>query len=243
MKLLFVNPVCLDPRVTDADATVVPQGLYYLAAQMLDAGFEAAILNLAQPSVTDPDSAFAEALDTFQPDFIGFSVTNPTRFSAMSLARTARQMRPQTVIVFGGPAPTFMVDYFFPPARPWILSSKGKVNRPACTGSRPGWTTRQKGSKKWAEFLPDSGSGVQGRKHAQAYRTGPADPGPGSAGASIPVLYVPAPGHVKGVSGCLHFLWITPVLGHPKRPVPFSGMVLRGDPNPCRQRHFPFLYQ
>lgn len=126
MKLLFVNPVCLDPRVTDADATVVPQGLYYLAAQMLDAGFEAAILNLAQPSVTDPDSAFAEALDTFQPDFIGFSVTNPTRFSAMSLARTARQMRPQTVIVFGGPAPTFMVDYFFSACQALDIIVKGE---------------------------------------------------------------------------------------------------------------------
>ncbi len=154
MKLLFVNPVCLDPRVTDADATVVPQGLYYLAAQMLDAGFEAAILNLAQPSVTDPDSAFAEALDTFQPDFIGFSVTNPTRFSAMSLARTARQMRPQTVIVFGGPAPTFMVDYFFPPARPWILSSKGKVNRPAWHWFTPWLDNTAERIKKMGRISP-----------------------------------------------------------------------------------------
>lgn len=113
MKFLFVNPVCLDPRVTDADATVVPVGLYYLAAQLLDAGFEAAILNLAQPGVPDPDVTFADALNAFQPDFIGFSVTNPTRFSAMSLARTARQMQPRTVIVFGGPAPTFMAGYFF----------------------------------------------------------------------------------------------------------------------------------
>jgi radical SAM superfamily enzyme YgiQ (UPF0313 family) len=126
MKLLFVNPVCLDPRVTDADATVVPVGLYYLAAQMLDAGFEAAILNLAQPGVTNPDTAFTEALDAFQPDLIGFSVTNPTRFSAMSLARTARQMRPQTVIVFGGPAPTFMADYFFSACNALDIIVKGE---------------------------------------------------------------------------------------------------------------------
>jgi anaerobic magnesium-protoporphyrin IX monomethyl ester cyclase len=113
MKLLFVNPVCLDPRITDADATVVPVGLYYLAAQMLDTGHEAAILNLAQADVKDPETVFAAAVESQHPDIIGFSVTNPTRFSAMSLARTARQIRPQTVIVFGGPAPTFMADYFF----------------------------------------------------------------------------------------------------------------------------------
>jgi radical SAM superfamily enzyme YgiQ (UPF0313 family) len=113
MKVLFVNPICLDTRVTDTDATVVPIGLYYLAAQILDAGFEAAILNLAHPGMTDPDAVFAAAVDSQQPDLIGFSVTNPTRFSAMSLARAARQIRPRTVIVFGGPAPTFMADYFF----------------------------------------------------------------------------------------------------------------------------------
>ncbi|MEX1298209.1 MAG: radical SAM protein [Desulfotignum sp.] len=128
MKLLFVNPVCLNPRVTDADATVVPVGLYYLAAQVLDAGFEAAILNLAQAELTDPDAAFTAAIASQQPDLIGFSVTSPTRFSAMSLARTARQMRPQTVIVFGGPAPTFMTEYFFStcPALDVIVKGEGE---------------------------------------------------------------------------------------------------------------------
>jgi radical SAM superfamily enzyme YgiQ (UPF0313 family) len=128
MKLLFVNPVCLDPRVTDADATVVPIGLYYLAAQILDAGFQAAILNLAQADVTDPDASFAAAIESQQPDFIGFSVTSPTRFSAMSLARTARQIRPQTVVVFGGPAPTFMADYFFSacPELNFIIKGEGE---------------------------------------------------------------------------------------------------------------------
>jgi anaerobic magnesium-protoporphyrin IX monomethyl ester cyclase len=128
MKLLFVNPVCLDIRVTDADATVVPVGLYYLAAQMLDAGLEAAILNLARADVPDPDAAFCAALQSQQPDVIGFSVTNPTRFSAMSLARTARKMLPDTVIVFGGPAPTFMADYFFStcPALDFIVKGEGE---------------------------------------------------------------------------------------------------------------------
>ena len=128
MKLLFVNPVCLDPRITDADATVVPAGLYYLAAQMLDTGFEAAILNLARADVTDPDAVFAAAVESQQPDIIGFSVTTPTRFSAMSLARTTRKMRPETVIVFGGPAPTFMADYFFGacPDLDYIVKGEGE---------------------------------------------------------------------------------------------------------------------
>lgn len=128
MKLLFVNPVCLDVRITDADATVVPVGLYYLAAQMLDTGFEAAILNLARADVADPDAVFAAAIESQQPDIIGFSVTTPTRFSAMSLARTARKLLPETVIMFGGPAPTFMADYFFGacPALDFIVKGEGE---------------------------------------------------------------------------------------------------------------------
>jgi anaerobic magnesium-protoporphyrin IX monomethyl ester cyclase len=128
MKLLFVNPVCLDVRVTDADATVVPVGLYYLAAQLLAAGFDAAILNLAQEDVADPENVFAAAVGSQQPDIIGFSVTAPTRFSAMSLAGAARKINPRTVIVFGGPAPTFMADYFFSacPALDFIVKGEGE---------------------------------------------------------------------------------------------------------------------
>lgn len=144
MKLLFVNPVCLDTRITDADATVVPVGLYYLAAQMLDTGYEAAILNLAQADVKDPEAVFAAAVESQHPDVIGFSVTNPTRFSAMSLARTARQMRPQTVIVFGGPAPTFMADYFFRlPGTGCHCQRRRRADQPG-PGSNPGQAVRQK---------------------------------------------------------------------------------------------------
>jgi anaerobic magnesium-protoporphyrin IX monomethyl ester cyclase len=111
VKTLFVNPMCLDRRVTDTDAQVVPVGLYYLAAQILDAGLDAAILNLAREEITDADAVFATALTAQKPDVIGFSVTNPTRFSAMSLAGAAKKMLPHAVIVFGGPAATFMADH------------------------------------------------------------------------------------------------------------------------------------
>jgi len=47
LKVLLVNPACLDRRITDDDATVVPIGLYYLAAQLLDGGMASGILNLS----------------------------------------------------------------------------------------------------------------------------------------------------------------------------------------------------
>ena len=111
MKILFVNPACLDQRVTDTDAQVVPIGLYYLAAQLLDAGFDAAILNLAQAQITDPELVFTTTLQKEKPDIIGFSVTSASRFSAMSLARTAKAPAPRTWIMMGGPGATFMAEH------------------------------------------------------------------------------------------------------------------------------------
>ncbi len=111
MKILFVNPACLDQRVTDSDAQVVPIGLYYLAAQILDAGFDAAILNLAQAEITDPELVFTTTLQKEKPDIIGFSVTSASRFSAMSLARRAKNLAPRTWILMGGPGATFMANH------------------------------------------------------------------------------------------------------------------------------------
>jgi len=120
VKVLFVNPACMDKRVTDDDALQVPIGLYYLAAQLLDQGIDAAILNLARPTgrkgsrePIDPLSLFRSALEQTRPDIIGFSVTNPSRINAMVCAGIARTLLPRAMIVFGGPAPTFMADHLF----------------------------------------------------------------------------------------------------------------------------------
>lgn len=127
MKVLLVNPACLDRRITDDDATVVPIGLYYLAAQLLDDDITAGILNLAsisaapapgndQAETAGPDAAlqtFEAAITREKPDLIGFSVTNPSRFSAMACARLAKTLLPEVTVVFGGPAPTFMAPHLF----------------------------------------------------------------------------------------------------------------------------------
>jgi radical SAM superfamily enzyme YgiQ (UPF0313 family) len=126
VKVLFVNPACLDKRVTDQDALVVPIGLYYLAAQLMDKGIPAPILNLAglegqaggglranKQTPPDPLDLFTATIQKEQPDIIGFSVTNPSRWNAIACAKAARKLLPNTLIMFGGPAPTFMADHLF----------------------------------------------------------------------------------------------------------------------------------
>ena len=57
MKILFVNPACHDKRISNEDAKVVPIGIYYMAALLLEKGFDARILNLA-PLGSDKKSLF-----------------------------------------------------------------------------------------------------------------------------------------------------------------------------------------
>ncbi|WP_321493523.1 B12-binding domain-containing radical SAM protein [uncultured Desulfobacter sp.] len=139
MKVLFVNPSCQDPRVTDPDALQVPIGLYYLAAGLLDRSRISGILNLAPSGPANPSAKgstekalalFTQAATQEQPDIIGFSVTSPTRLNAMACADKARQILPDALIVFGGPGATFMADFLFDacPALDVIVKGEGEIS-------------------------------------------------------------------------------------------------------------------
>ena len=163
MKVLLVNPACLDQRITDQDALVVPIGLYYLSAQLMAKGISAPILNLAgmsapqntgsdiRPgnSAPDPVALFKETIREQQPDIIGFSVTNPSRINAAACAAVAREIQPEVLIMFGGPAPTFMADHLFRacPALDLVVKGEGEISVSKLaaalqTARRQGDTTR-----------------------------------------------------------------------------------------------------
>jgi radical SAM superfamily enzyme YgiQ (UPF0313 family) len=139
VKILFVNPSCQDPRVTDPDALQVPIGLYYLAAGLLDQGWISGILNLAPAGPANPSAKgstqhalglFTRSIMQEKPDIIGFSVTNPSRINAMACAAKARQILPDCLIVFGGPGATFMADFLFDacPALDVIIKGEGEIS-------------------------------------------------------------------------------------------------------------------
>ena len=110
--ILLVNPSCLDPRISGEDARIVPMGLFYIGALLMEKGFDTEILNLADAG-EDPVGVFEKALETRKPDVIGFSVMNPNRWNAVDCAKTAKKILPEAVIVFGGPASTFLFEHLF----------------------------------------------------------------------------------------------------------------------------------
>lgn len=125
--ILLVNPACRDKRVTDQDDKVVPIGLYYIAALLMDNGFQAQILNLAEVD-NDPVEAFKALIADIKPGIIGFSITNPSRLNAIECTREAKTLLPDTAIVCGGPAATFLTDHLFKvcPDLDYIVTGEGE---------------------------------------------------------------------------------------------------------------------
>ncbi len=127
LYILLVNPACQDKRITDDDAKQVPIGLYYIAALLMENGFETAILNLAGCD-GNPDTEFIKTVRARLPDMVGFSVTNPSRINAMACARALKKKHPHVPVVFGGPAPTFLYEHLLDvcPAIDFIVQAEGE---------------------------------------------------------------------------------------------------------------------
>jgi len=126
-KILLVNSPCLDARQGE-DAGIVSLGLYYIGSLLIENGYNTKIVNLAD-NKEDHAALFQKILKDENPDVIGFSVTNPNRLNAMDCARAARKLLPDTTIVFGGPAPTFLFEYFLKacPDIDFIVIGEGEI--------------------------------------------------------------------------------------------------------------------
>ncbi len=128
MHIYLINPACLDPRITDDDARVVPMGLYYLGAVLKERGVEVTMVNLAV--VPDPLTHLETLLKQHRPDIMGFSVFNANRHCAMDAAVLSKQINPDVTVVFGGPAATFLDAHLFSvcPALDYIVRGEGETS-------------------------------------------------------------------------------------------------------------------
>lgn len=106
MKIFLINPYCLDERITDYDVKVVPIGLYYIGALLMEHGHDCRILNWFD--IQSRPHEVREALLQHRPDIIGLSILHANRWGGVDIARTAKKLLPDTSIVFGGPGATFL---------------------------------------------------------------------------------------------------------------------------------------
>ena len=110
MKILLVYPYFLESRLHAEDISVVPQGVYYIAALLNKHGYDAEILNWHAINKA-PHKIKAKLIET-QPDVIGFSILHANRWGGIEIARIARQINSEIKIVFGGIGASFLWKHF-----------------------------------------------------------------------------------------------------------------------------------
>ncbi len=110
MKVLLINPYCLEKRLDEDDISIVPIGLYYIGAVLKENSYDVEILNWY--NINETPHLIEETFRIKKPDVIGFSVLHANRWGAIEIAETAKKINPNTKIVFGGIGTTFLWDHF-----------------------------------------------------------------------------------------------------------------------------------
>ncbi|MBW2437261.1 MAG: cobalamin-dependent protein [Deltaproteobacteria bacterium] len=110
MKILLIYPYFLEDRRQLEDISVVPQGVFYIAALLKKHSYDVEIINWYNINEA-PQNIKSELLKK-KPDVIGFSILHANRWGAIDIARIAKQVNPKVKIVFGGIGATFLWEHF-----------------------------------------------------------------------------------------------------------------------------------
>jgi len=110
VKILLIYPYCLEDRLHEEDASVVPMGLYYVGAFLKANDYDVEILNWH--NIKEIPNIIKEKLEESKPDVIGLSILHANRWGGIEIARIAKQIDPKVKIVFGGIGATFLWEHF-----------------------------------------------------------------------------------------------------------------------------------
>lgn len=100
MRILLIYPYFIDERLLKEDIKAPPIGLYYIGAILKEKGYDVEILNWHDINKT-PDM-IGEVLLKKKPDVIGFSIVHANRWGGIEIAKIAKALLPDVVVVFGG---------------------------------------------------------------------------------------------------------------------------------------------
>ena len=112
MNILLIYPYPLYDRseAHEEDISVVPIGIYYVAAVLKKHRHEVEVLNWH--NIHKSPQRIVETLLEKKPEVIGFSILNANRWGGIEIARIAKKINPKVKIVFGGIAATFLWKHF-----------------------------------------------------------------------------------------------------------------------------------
>lgn len=110
MKIVLIHPYFIEHRSEEEEISAVPIGLYYICALLLEQGYDAEILNFYRDA--ENPLKIKEILERKKADIVGISVFNANRLGGVAIARLAKEVNPQSKVVFGGVGATFLWEHF-----------------------------------------------------------------------------------------------------------------------------------
>ncbi|MCX7733584.1 MAG: B12-binding domain-containing radical SAM protein [bacterium] len=106
MKFLLVNPADLERKMF---GFLQPQSLGYLASSIIMNGYDVQIIDAAKDRISPEKLATIVKREKF--DVVGFYVLSPLIRSVRQYSDEIKKVSPDTIIVVGGPHPTFEPEH------------------------------------------------------------------------------------------------------------------------------------
>jgi len=106
LKILFITPPTQSAVKTVLGAGGPPLGLAYLAAVARDEGWEPKIIDALDEDLGFQD--LARRIRDFDPDVVGVTATTSMILDAYEVARVAKEVNENILVILGGPHATFM---------------------------------------------------------------------------------------------------------------------------------------
>lgn len=122
MKVLLAYQSGL-PHRSDPYISLVPTGLCYLHACLIEAGYDSILANFS----AWPTSRIKQELLAFKPDFVGISQWTHNRHISMELARICHDILPDCTIVMGGGHATFCYEDILVEGSPVDIVVRGEA--------------------------------------------------------------------------------------------------------------------
>ena len=109
MKILLIYPPFLVERIHEEEISVPPIGVYYVAALLRENGYDVEVLNWSR--IGQDLRECRKLLKEKNPTVIGFSLLHANRWGGIEIARTAKELNPETKIVCGGVGAHFLWEH------------------------------------------------------------------------------------------------------------------------------------
>jgi radical SAM superfamily enzyme YgiQ (UPF0313 family) len=128
MKILLIYPHFLEARLHAEDVSVVPIGVYYIAAVLKENHYDVEILNWH--NFNEKPREIEEVLRAKNPDVIGFSIVHANRWGGIEAARIAKRINPGVQIVFGGIGASFLWKHLLThfPEIDFVVTGEGEYS-------------------------------------------------------------------------------------------------------------------